>query len=588
MTYIKVVLTITLLITLTFSRLSAQSKFINQLELNDTSKIDANEWFYAGINLNVAFGSTDIRYLRHQVPEVIYSNEFKITAWKGERVNMQMVIWSGRNSFNIDIQPSDLVSTDKVISAGVVKAFPVRYVMTDAYLQGYGNRKSDTIAYSLAPDLLENPGPFSISGRSTRPVWIAIDVPADAKPGVYKGYIEINAKGRFKKKLHYSLEVQDHVLPKPSEWQFHLDLRQQPWSVARTLSLRDWSTEHWEALRSTLTMLAGAGQKCITTTLVHDPWGGKTFDPFESMVDWRKSPDGSWTYDFTLFDQWVSFVMSCGIKDQINCYSMIPKDYSFRYFDETENEYKVLYAAPGSPAFNDHWRPFLLAFREHLQNKGWLEKTRIAMDDCSLKDMLSLIKFIKTTAPEFKITYAGDYYPKLAGDIYDLSLSVDPPLDSFKIKERNDLHLLTTFNVDCSKPEHPNTFTFSPLAENTLMGWYAMATGYNGFLRWAYNSWGKDVEKDSRFRSWPAGDTYLVYPGARSSIRFERLREGIQDYEKIRILKASFEKEGTEDANQKLIRIHEMLKPFALPNITNTNASVMVSRAKAILNELSR
>jgi hypothetical protein len=79
-----------------------------------------------------------------------------------------------------------------------------------------------------------------------------------------------------------------------------------------------------------------------------------------------------------------------------------------------------------------------------------------------------------------------------------------------------------------------------------------------------------------------------VYPGAKSSIRFERLREGIQDYEKIRILKASFEKEGTSEADQKLIRIREMLKPFALPNITNNNASVMVNRAKAILNELSR
>lgn len=46
-----------------------------------------------------------------------------------------------------------------------------------------------------------------------------------------------------------------------------------------------------------------------------------------------------------------------------------------------------------------------------------------------------------------------------------------------------------------------------------------------------------DPLTDSRFRAWLAGDTYLVYPDARSSIRFERLREGIQDAEKIRILK---------------------------------------------------
>ena len=74
--------------------------------------------------------------------------------------------------------------------------------------------------------------------------------------------------------------------------------------------------------------------------------------------------------------------------------------------------------------YKNHWRPFLLAFREHLQNKGWLDKTCLAMDDSSLKDMLSVIKFIKTNAPEFKIAYSGDYYPEIAADIYDLSLSI--------------------------------------------------------------------------------------------------------------------------------------------------------------------
>ena len=47
--------------------------------------------------------------------------------------------------------------------------------------------------------------------------------------------------------------------------------------------------------------------------------------------------------------------------------------------------------------------------------------------------------------------------------------------------------------------------------------------------------------QDSRFRQWPAGDTYLVYPGYRSSVRFEKMIEGIQLYEKIRILKESYE-----------------------------------------------
>ena len=588
MVYKKALLIASLFLSFTINHLLAQIKFINQLELADTSKTDSIRWQNEGNALKVAFGSTDIRYLRHKVPELTHDNVMKLTAWRGERVNIQVVIWSNRNSYSINIRPSDLSVTDKHISADVVKVFPVRYVMTDVFLDGCGYRKNDTIAHSLAPDMLADPGTFSISAKSTRPVWITIDVPSDANPAIYKGYIEIKAKGRFKKKLHYILEVQDHILPKPSEWQFHLDLWQHPWAVSRTSSVKPWSTEHWEALRSTLTMLAEAGQKCITTSLIHDPWGGQTFDPYETMVDWYKASDGSWTYDFTLFDQWIEFVMSCGIKEQINCYSMIPWHNSFRYFDETDNQYKILTANPGSQDFESHWRPFLLAFREHLQNKGWLDKTCIAMDERELKDMLAMIKIIKATTPELKIAFAGNYHPEIVDDIFDLCVFIDPQSDSTKIKERIAKHLPTTFYVCCSKPEHPNNFTFSPLAENTLMGWYASSTGYNGFLRWAYQSWGKDPEHDSRFITWPAGDTYLVYPGAKSSIRFERLREGIQDYEKIRILRDTYEKEGTEIAKQKLTRLNDMLKPFTFKSITADSASSIVNQGKHILNELSR
>jgi len=70
------------------------------------------------------------------------------------------------------------------------------------------------------------------------------------------------------------------------------------------------------------------------------------------------------------------------------------------------------------------------------------------------------------------------------------------------------------------------------------MSWYAAAYRYDGFLRWAYDSWPADPMRDARYGSWAAGDTYLVYSGGNSCIRFEKLREGIVDYEKIRIVRA--------------------------------------------------
>src|SRR3989442_1124711 len=78
---------------------------------------------------------------------------------------------------------------------------------------------------------------------------------------------------------------------------------------------------------------------------------------------------------------------------------------------------------------------------------------------------------------------------------------------------------------------------FSPPIEARYIGWYSAAYGYDGFLRWAYDAWPADPVRDARHTLWPAGDEFLVYPGANSSIRFEKLREGIVDYEKIKIIR---------------------------------------------------
>ena len=40
-----------------------------------------------------------------------------------------------------------------------------------------------------------------------------------------------------------------------------------------------------------------------------------------------KRADGTWAFDYTVFDRWVEFMMSVGIDQQINCYSMVPGNY---------------------------------------------------------------------------------------------------------------------------------------------------------------------------------------------------------------------------------------------------------------------
>ncbi|MFA7584269.1 MAG: DUF4091 domain-containing protein, partial [Proteiniphilum sp.] len=89
-----------------------------------------------------------------------------------------------------------------------------------------------------------------------------------------------------------------------------------------------------------------------------------------------------------------------------------------------------------------------------------------------------------------------------------------------------------------------------------------VAADLDGMLRWAYNSWVENPLTDSRFRTWPAGDTYMVYPDARSSIRFERLVEGIQDAEKIRILRKQYTDINSPESLAKLQKLEEAIAFF--------------------------
>lgn len=182
------------------------------------------------------------------------------------------------------------------------------------------------------------------------------------------------------------------------------------------------------------------------------------------------------------------------------------------------------------------------------------------MDERSPEVMAEATALLREVAPELGIALADNHksfkqYPY----IRDMCAGIFGPIDPADIADRRARGLTTTYYVCCSSG-FPNTYTSSAPAEAVYLSWYAAAGDYDGFLRWAYNSWPEDPIRDSRFGTWTAGDTYIVYPEGRSSIRFERLVEGIQDWEKIRQLKAEAAGDG-----ERLQRIETLLEPFRSP-----------------------
>lgn len=555
-------------------------------EPEDPNPVPAELWADTKPGVHIAYGSIDKRYEYLSPPSAQGQDSWSGSAWKGERVNIQMKIWSNEKVQGIKFDAGELSNEQgEVIDSDKISIYPVRFVLTDEFLGGCGWRDQDTIPSHLGSDLLEKNQTFYLQKRTLRPVWITVDVPHEAASGEYKGAVNVTYSNGKDVQLPLNLYVYDLLLPEPAEWSFHLDLWQNPFAIARYYEVEPWSEEHWSLLPPYLEMLADAGQKVITTTIVHQPWGGQTYDPFESMIEWIYLGNGEWKYDYSVFDRWVRLANEAGITEQINSYSMVPWGNQVRYFDQGKGEYVTATVKPGSQEYSDIWTPFLVNFRDHLQKTGWLDKTLIAMDERSLEEMKYMVELVEKVTPDLKIALAGSYLEEINDNIYDLCVASKYDLDEEIIQFRVDKGWPTTFYTMCAAPEHPNNFTFSPPAEQAWLGWHAASKGYTGFLRWAYNSWVEDPLKDSRFRTWPAGDTYQIYPGPRSSIRFERLREGIQDFEKIEILKRM----AYENQEKERVRsLNSVLDGFEIDKIQNETAKTQLNKGKAIVNEFSK
>ena len=312
------------------------------------SSLDVNsDWSTVPEGLQASISSTNNRFVRSVIPEVAQQNLWEGIAWKGERIATQMVLWSNDSITNVGLEISDFISENgnKILSNNMQLRF-VKYVITDEFAGGCGYRKPENFASSLVADALEPVTSYAVKANETRPVWVTIDVPSDTKAGSYKSTITLNVEGQKNQVFELSLKIIDKVLPPASDWKFHLDLWQNPYAVARYHNVKPWSSKHWDLLKPIMSRLADAGQKVITVSLNKRPWGGQTFDQFEAMIGWKKKIDGTWAYDFTIFDNWVKFMMDLGIKNQISCYSMVPWGNEFYYFDEIQNKEVKIKAAP--------------------------------------------------------------------------------------------------------------------------------------------------------------------------------------------------------------------------------------------------
>ena len=564
-----------------------------------------------------SFVETTKSYRPADISEVrsLVSQQQNSYAWQGERINWQILLWSGDKPVQVSASASELVSDDG-------KRLPAKQVRLD-FLKFIAMNTQDRYATDPAlvaqvPDLLNGPGPVTLGADQLQPLWVAVEIPRGAKPGVYRGKVSVKLDNQSLE-FPFAIKVLPLTIPEVKDWTLDINFWMHPQATAhyyagckchgqdpsawvhKECADLMWSDQHLAWYRPTLELLRDAGQKSITTNLVKDPWRSayqlkseqaQTNYSYDEMVHWRRKADGTFTFDFRDFEKFVKFCMDVGIDQQIECFSMLPwiasKSSAVTCIDETSGK-EVIHYFKDWDEYHRVWSTFMAEFVPMLVKNGWFERTIIGADERGLANMGHVQKVLekfKHRGKPLKISSAANQTHSFDDQIHSISMQggrsglANNHWSESQYADwadtRRSKGLVSTWYT-CTGT-YPGNFGNSRPAESSFIGWYSARIKADGYLRWAVDSWNDNPTETTDHKVYETGDTFQIYPGdrdakvpfTRSSVRFELFRKGVVDYEKIQVLKAKFPGSSTE-IDEILAKVVRPTPPPAIPGNSSLN-----------------
>ncbi|MCY3019930.1 MAG: DUF4091 domain-containing protein, partial [Planctomycetota bacterium] len=242
----------------------------------------------------------------------------------------------------------------------------------------------------------------------------------------------------------------------------------------------------------------------------------------------------------------------------------------------------------GTPEYERLLGDYLKQLEAHLREKGWLQKAYVYwFDEPDTKDypfVVEVMQRIKKLAPGLVRLMTKHPDGILAGNV-DLWCGLTPEWTPQKVAERRAAGEEVWWYICCGpKAPYIGEFTEHPGAEMRLWPWQSWQYGVQGILIWSTNYWTSGTAFPKSLQDpWqdamsyvsgygtPAGarqfwgncDGRYLYPPRRdpntatepavcgpvSSLRWENLRDGVEDYEYFVLLKELIEKaKGKADA----------------------------------------
>ena len=157
------------------------------------------------------------------------------------------------------------------------------------------------------PLLTKQPGKqtkWATLEHAYQPVWVTVNVPADARPGAYEGTLKLTIADAALADVPVKLTVHDYRLSDPNDVTTCVDFVQSPETVAMYYEVPLWSEKHFEIMGKSLSLIGKAGNRSVNLYLVSQTNHGNA----ETMVRWIKEGDG-YRHDFSILEKYLDLAI---------------------------------------------------------------------------------------------------------------------------------------------------------------------------------------------------------------------------------------------------------------------------------------
>ncbi len=482
---------------------------------------------------------------------------------RGEHASFQIAIRSTAKLANLTVKASEFRKGSEVFKTTTVGL--VSYVHVGRYPPRPGIDKIHSLT-NWYPDPILPLTSMDVPAHETQAVWLTVHIPTDATPGLYQSSVALSGQleGRkWQKSIPLYVQIYPVTIRQTRLWVTNW-YNNSPELIHKVTGELDkpYTPAYWQYIKILAQKMAEYRQNVAIISPLY-------------LTQYRRESAGVWNFDFTHFDRTVEIFKQAGVIGRIEGGHIGGRQggwlSQFVVTVPVEQGDSVVFTSMSinSDTARNFYRQFMPALTVHLKAKGW-DKIYMQhlMDEPipeNVQSYIEIASFIKQYAPDLKIVEAC-HSRDVANTVQIWVPQLDYLHQDYKFyQERaeagDEIWFYTCLNP---KGEYANRFIEQPLLKTRLLHWINYRYNIPGYLHWGFNFWrdGDPYVETTSIQTesgtiLPGGDAWIVYPGKNtlhSSIRLEAMRDGIVDYELLKMLEEKNSEEAKELARQVIYR----------------------------------